>query len=91
MKNGKLSVEEKISKLKRIKEKFNKTQQEKIPLNDIESRKMKSKRGNYKIAYNIQSAVDSESKLTCAITVSQSPTDHYELPKIADKTIKQHW
>lgn len=87
MKNGKLSVEEKISKLKRIKEEFNKTQQEKIPLNDIESRKMKGKRGNYKIAYNIQSAVDSESKLICAITVSQSPTDHYELPKIADKTI----
>lgn len=88
MNNKKLDDEDKINVLKQIKEQFTKTEQEKIPLNDIEARKMKGKRGNYKIAYNVQSAVDSESKLICAITVSQNPTDHKELPKIADKAIK---
>ncbi len=49
---------------------------------------MKGKRGNFKIAYNMQSAVDSETGLICAITISQSPTDHYELPSIVSKAIK---
>ena len=71
--NKKLDDEDKINVLKRIKEEFTKTKQEKIPLNDIEARKMKGKRGNFKIAYNVQSAVDSESKLICAMTVSQNP------------------
>ena len=88
MNNKKISAEGKIKILKRIKEEFNNTKQDKIPLNDIKARKMKGKRGNFKIAYNVQSAVDSETNLICAITVSQNPTDHYELPKIADKAIK---
>ena len=60
-------------------------------MNDIEARKMKGKKGNFYIAYNIQSAVDYETKLICAINVTQSTTDHYELPKIADKTIHKPW
>ena len=88
MMNKKMDDDEKITVLNRIKSEFTKTKQEKIPLNDIESRKMKGKRGNFKIAYNMQSAVDSETGLICAITISQNPTDHTELPKIVDKAIK---
>ena len=40
------------------------------------------------IAYNIQSAVDYDTKLICAINVTQSPTDHYELPAIAERAIR---
>lgn len=88
MKNKKLDIEDKIKVLKCIQEEFKNTKQEKIPLNDIEARKMKGKRGNFKMAFNIQSAVDTETNLICAITVSQSPTDHYELPTIVNKAIK---
>lgn len=49
---------------------------------------MKGKRGNFKVAYNMQSAVDSETGLICAITISQNPTDHIELPTIVNKAIK---
>ena len=87
MTNKKLDDNQRIIVLERIKEEFKKTEQEKIPLNDIEARKMKGKRGNFKVAFNVQSAVDAETNLICAITVSQNPSDHYELPKIADKAI----
>ena len=40
------------------------------------------------VAYNIQSAVDYDTKLICAINVTQNPTDHYELPEIAKKAIQ---
>ena len=49
---------------------------------------MKGKKGNYVVAYNIQSAVDYDTKLICAINVTQNPTDHYELPAIAKKAIQ---
>ena len=48
---------------------------------------MKGKKGNFMVAYNIQSAVDYDTKLICAINVTQNPTDHYELPKIAERAI----
>ena len=56
-------------------------------MNDIEARMMKGKKGNYLVAYNMQSAVDYDTKLICGLHVTQSPTDHYELPDIADKAI----
>ena len=87
LENDKLSDNEKLEVLYDIETQFTFTGQDKIPMNDIEARKMKGKKGNFYIAYNIQSAVDYETKLICAINVTQSPTDHYELPKIADKTI----
>ena len=49
---------------------------------------MKGKKGNYMVAYNIQSAVDYDTKLICAINVTQNPTDHYELPNIAERAIR---
>ena len=59
-------------------------------MNDIEARMMKGKKGNFLVAYNIQSAVDYDTKMICALHVTQSPTDHYLLPEVADKAIKQH-
>ena len=88
IKNTKLSDKEKLEKLYDIKTQFTLTGQDKIPMNDIEARKMKGKKGNFYIAYNVQSAVDYDTKLICAVNVTQSPTDHYELPQIADKAIK---
>lgn len=48
---------------------------------------MKEKRGNLKLTYNMQSTVNSETELICAITITQSPTDHYELPSIITNAI----
>ena len=40
------------------------------------------------VAYNIQSAADYDTKLICTINVTQNPTDHYELPNIAERAIR---
>ena len=42
-------------------------------MNDIESRMMKGKKGNFLVAYNVPSAVDYETKLIYALNVTQSP------------------
>ena len=51
-------------------EQFTFTTQDRIPVNDIEARFMKGKKGNFMVAYNIQSAVDYDTKLICAINVT---------------------
>lgn len=86
--NEQMSDNEKLELLYDIKTQFTLTNQQKIPMNDIEARMMKGKKGNFLVAYNIQSAVDYDTKLICGINVTQNPTDHYELPEIADKAIK---
>ena len=83
-----MSDEDKLELLYGIETQFTFTGQDRIPVNDIEARFMKGKKGNYMVAYNIQSAVDYDTKLICAINVTQSPTDHYELPTIAKKAIQ---
>lgn len=83
-----MSDEDKLELLYNIETQFTFTGQSKIPVNDIEARFMKGKKGNYMVAYNIQSAVDYNTKLICAINVTQNPTDHYELPEISKKAIK---
>ena len=80
--------EDKLELLYGIETQFTFTGQDRIPVNDIEARFMKGKKGNFMVAYNIQSAVDYDTKLICAINVTQNPTDHYELPNIADKAIR---
>ena len=40
------------------------------------------------VAYNVQSAVDYESKQICALNVTQSTINYYELPEVADKAMK---
>ena len=49
---------------------------------------MKGKKVNFLSAYNIQFAVDYDTKLICAINITQNPTDHYELPTIAKRVIQ---
>lgn len=83
-----MSDEDKLELLYDIKTQFTFTGQDKIPVNDIEARFMKGKKGNYMVAYNIQSAVDYDTKLICAINITQSSTDHYELPEISKKAIR---
>ena len=85
--NKKMSDNEKLELIYDIQTQFKFTGQDKIPMNDIEARMMKGKKGNFLVAYNIQSAVDYDTKLICALNVTQKPTDHYELPEIADKAI----
>ncbi len=84
----KLSDDDKLELLYEIETQFTFTGQDKIPVNDINARFMKGKKGNFLIAYNLQSAVDYDTKLICAINITQNPTDHYELPEIADKAIR---
>ena len=83
-----MNDDEKLELLYDIRTQFKFTGQDKIPMNDIEARMMKGKKGNFLVAYNVQSAVDYDTKLICALNVTQSPTDHYELPGVADKAIK---
>ena len=82
-----MSNDEKLEILYDIRTQFKFTGQDKIPMNDIEARMMKGKKGNFLVAYNIQSAVDYDTKLICALNVTQNPTDHYQLPEVADKSI----
>ena len=79
--------DEKLELLYDIRTQFKFTGQDKIPMNNIEARFMKGKKENFLVAYNVQSAVDYDTKMICAINVTQSPTDHYQLPDIADKAI----
>ena len=82
-----MSDDEKLELLYDIRTQFKFTGQDKIPMNDIEARMMKEKKGNFLVAYNVQSAVDYDTKLICALNVTQNPTDHYQLPEVADKAI----
>ncbi len=88
LENKDVSVEDKIELMYDIRTQFTFTGQDKIPVNNIEARFMKGKKGNFLVAYNIQSAVDYDTKLICAINVTQNPTDHYELPAIAERAIQ---
>lgn len=82
-----ISDMKKVDILLDLKTEFDTTNQEKLPINDPTSRKMKGKKGNYVIGHNIQTAVDTKTSLICAVHVSSSPTDHYLLPDIGKKAI----
>lgn len=84
----KMTDNDKLELLYDIRTQFKFTGQDKIPMNDIDARMMKDKKGNFFVVYNVQSPVDYDTKLICALNVTQSPTDHYELPEIANKAIK---
>ena len=85
--DNKMSDDEKLELLYDIRTQFKFTGQDKIPMNDIEARMMKGKKGNFLVAYHVQSAVDYDTKMICALHVTQFPTDHYQLPEVADKAI----
>lgn len=84
----KMKTSDKLELLYDIETQFTMTGQNTIPVNDIEARWMKNKKGNMEISYNIQNAFDYDSKLICALNVVSSPTDHYELPGIVDKAME---
>ena len=56
-------------------------------VNDVEARWMLNKKGIREPSFNIQSAVNTESKLICAIKVSKNTTNHYKLPQIVKQAI----
>lgn len=82
-----LNDEDKLELLYELKTQIKLSGQNTVPVNDVEARWMHNKQGVNEVAYNVQSAVDTTSKLICAINVSQKPTDHYELPEIVKNTI----
>ena len=55
---------------------------------DMESIHLYNKQGNPDVGYNLQTAVDSTSKMFMSLIVSKKATDHYQLPEIMNKTIK---
>ena len=66
------------------------TGQSSISLHDVDARLMKIKDKGQKFkkwAYNIQLAVDTDSKLICGVNPVQNPTDHYQIPEILNQTI----
>lgn len=87
LENKKLSNEEKLYILDDIKTQFTTTGQDSIPIVDTEARWMQNKKGKSQINYNVQSAVDYDTKMICALNVVQAPTDHYQLPEIVEKAI----
>ena len=49
---------------------------------------MKGKKGNFMVAYNIQSATHYDTKLICTINITQNLTAHYELQNITEREIR---
>ena len=72
-----MSNNERLELLYDIRIQFKFIGRDNIPMNDIEALMMKGKNGNFLVAYNVQSAVDYDTKLICALNVTQSPTDYY--------------
>ena len=80
-----MTTERKIDLLKKMIDTMRSNGKNKIPSFDIESRSMQTKKGYKEPSYNMQLATDTQSKLICAVHISQNPTDHYELPPTMDK------
>ena len=83
-----MSNKEKLKYLNDIMKRFDETGANTIPVHDMEPIHIYNKQGNPDIGYNLQTAVDSSSKMFMALIVSQKATDHHQLPDIMNKTIK---
>jgi Transposase DDE domain. len=79
---------DKLEHLEEIRMNLLMSDQTSVPFNDIDAVWMKNKDDKKEPSYNVQNAVDSQSKLIYAINITNSPTDHYELPKIAQKLLE---
>jgi hypothetical protein len=82
------SNKEKLKYLNDIMKRFDETGANTIPVHDMESIHIYNKQGNPDVGYNLQTAVDSSSKMFMSLIVSQKATDHYQLPEIMNKSIK---
>lgn len=83
-----LNDNEKLSVLKTLKNILEESEQSSIGINDITARWMYNKQHRAQLSYNLQHGVDTKSILICGINVSQSPTDHYEIPALMEKVLK---
>lgn len=88
LKNKKFDDVEKVEILLMLKEILEKSGQTSIAINDWTARWMHSKQKRSQLSFNIQTGVDTTTKLICGVHVSQSPTDHYEIPGIMDVIIE---
>lgn len=79
---------EKISVLNSLKNILEDSEQSSIGINDITARWMYNKQYRAQLSYNLQHGVDTKSILICGINVSQIPTDHYEIPDLMEKVLK---
>ncbi len=80
--------EKKVSrKLDLAEEQLKKTPQKTVSLTDPESRWMKNKKNRMEFSYNMQIAVDHDSGIILASSITQDPTDHHQLiPQIEQIT-----
>ena len=83
-----LSNKDKLKYLNKIMKRFDETGANTIPVHDIDSIHLYNKDGNPDVGYNIQTAIDSESKMFIALIVSQKATDHHQFPDIMNKSIE---
>ena len=88
LKNKKFNEIEKIEILLTLRDILEESGQSSIAINDWTARWMYNKQGKAQLSFNIQSAVDSSTKLICGSNVSQNPTDHYEIPEIMEMVIE---
>ena len=83
-----LDDEEKLSVLYSLKNILEESEQSSIGINDETARWMYNKKHRPQLSFNLQHGVDTKSNLICGINISQSPTDHYEIPALMDKILK---
>ena len=88
MNRGNMSNKKKFEHLNKILKRFDETDANTIPINDIDSIHLNNKQGNSDVGYNIQTAVDEMSKMFIAIVVSQKADDHDQFPSIINKAIE---
>jgi transposase len=76
-----------LEKLDQCERELEKTPQKTVSLTDPESRWMRNKKNRMEFSYNMQIAVDHDSGIILASTITQDPTDHYQLiPQIEQIT-----
>ena len=85
--SNKLLDHEKIDVLNTLKEILEESEQSSIAINDETARWMYNKQHKPQLSFNLQHGVDTKSNLICGINLSQSPTDHYEIPALMEKVL----
>jgi hypothetical protein len=76
-----------LKKLENAEKELKKTKQKTVSLTDPESRWMLNKKNRMEFSYNMQLAVDYNSGIILANSVTQDPTDHHQLIPQIEQTI----
>ena len=77
-----------LKKLDHAEKELKKTKQKTVSLTDPESRWMMNKKNRMELSYNMQLAVDYNSGIILANSVTQDPTDHHQLIPQIEQTIQ---